>query len=416
MTKRRDNDLKERMKALRVSEPLKLNRDGLSMKSPAERKEAPQSEVPPLLPPQIEPPQKEVPHDETVDSAHRTATGANLHQSQFQNELPKTEATENEVAPIKATQNKVPLVIQPQIEESKNEGPLREVPQHSPPQSQAPHLKQPQIEKALLEPTQNEAPKNAKVHPRGSEQTQIEAPQREVAVPQGFFKLSHAVFSEPLLQGLSGDCFRLFLWISSRAWRYPTSGGVLRASVSYIEANTGMSHATISRGLKTLKEKDLVAIMEVDFKNGNKWRISSLACGYSNGDDRPPGNKAPQNEVAQVEGKATSKSGSQHLKSRHLLSQNEGDLRSIKNIKNIKEGHSTVLIWDSNPETETSVEVTRLALEHFETSLSNEEKEALIQDFIRRKCSHGYVPPVQVVMALAATEWHMSLQNQQLAL
>ena len=121
MTKRRDNDLKERMKALRVSEPLKLNRDGLSMKSPAERKEAPQSEVPPLLPPQIEPPQKEVPHDETVDSAHRTATGANLHQSQFQNELPKTEATENEVAPIKATQNKVPLVIQPQIEESKNE-------------------------------------------------------------------------------------------------------------------------------------------------------------------------------------------------------------------------------------------------------------------------------------------------------
>ena len=95
-----------------------------------------------------------------------------------------------------------------------------------------------------------------------TEVPQNEVAQRESATPQGFFKLSHGVFGEPLLRDLSGDCFRLFLWLSSRAWRYPTSGGVVRASVGYIELHAGMSHATISRGLKTLKEKGLITALE----------------------------------------------------------------------------------------------------------------------------------------------------------
>jgi hypothetical protein len=62
-----------------------------------------------------------------------------------------------------------------------------------------------------------------------------------------FFRLSDRAFSSPLLQRISGDCFRLFLWMSARAWRYVKSEGTLRASIGFIEEGTAMSHATIVR-------------------------------------------------------------------------------------------------------------------------------------------------------------------------
>ncbi len=167
MTKRRDNDLKERLKALRVNEPLKLNREGVSMRPPQERKEVPQIEASPNRPPR-----NEYPHSE-----HRQTE---LLQPKLP---PRNERAQNEA---------------PQIEEAHTEVAQNDPPQEGPAQIEAPLI--PQVE-----------------------QPQVEEPQREIGTPQGFFKLSHGVFSEPLLKDLSGDCFRLFLWLSSRAWRFLSS-------------------------------------------------------------------------------------------------------------------------------------------------------------------------------------------------
>jgi len=346
MTKRRDNDLKERLKALRVNEPLKLNREGVSMRPPQERKEVPQIEVPPSGTPR--------------------------------NELPQIEQPQTE-----SRQPKLPL----RNECAQNEGP---------------QIEKARTEVAQIEPPQKEAAQTEVPSVPQVERPQTEEPQREVGTPQGFFKLSHGVFSEPLLKDLSGDCFRLFLWLSSRAWRFPSSGGVVRASVGYIEMQAGMSHATISRGLKTLKEKGLISIVEVDFKIGNLWQVSSLACGNPSHDDRPPRDKAPQNEAAQIASGGASKNGSQSLKLRSHLPQNEQDLRSFKKEKKLKEVAGPIIRLPEPDDRSTSGE---LILQSFEAELHNDEQTRFIHDFMAREYPHGFFPPMRVVRTLAARSW-----------
>jgi len=375
----RGNDLKERLKALNVSEPLKLNRDGMAMKPPPERKEVPQFEAPPDQLPQ--------------------------------SELTKIEATQHKVG---VASSKAPALAPPENAPSRIEVPRNDVAQIEVPHKDTPQNKATQIEAARSEVPQFEGPLNKANRLPQFERPQNEAPQREASVPRGFFKLSHAVFTEPLFQGLSGDCFRLFLWLSSRAWRYPTSEGTVRASIGYIEGNTGSSHATISRGLKTLKEKGLISIVEVDFKKGNIWQVSSLACAFPSNDDLPPRNKLPQNEATQNATEASSKGGSDHLKSRQPLPQNEGDLRSIKKVKNIKEApKARTIISVSNPEQEVSIEQRQAALETFEESLGESEKETVIKEFISREYPHGYFPPMKVVRMLVASDWFQSRYRSQ---
>lgn len=363
MTKRRDNGLKERLKALRVNEPLKLNREGVSMRPPQERKEVPQIEVPP-------------------------------------NGMPRKEHPQNEHPQTESLQPKLP----PQNERAQNE--------------------EPQIEKARTEVAQNDPPqieaaqKEVSLVPR-VERPQIEEPQREVGTPQGFFKLSHGVFSEPLLKDLSGDCFRLFLWLSSRAWRFPSSSGVIRASVGYIEVQAGMSHATISRGLKALKEKGLISIVEVDFKIGNLWQVSSLACGNPSHDDKPPHDKAPQNEAARIADGGASKNGGQSLKMRSHPPQNEQDLRSFKKLKKTKEVASGKLQVVIEPPPETAIDPVLDSIEpekilmSFDAEMPSVEQSKFINAFIEREYPHGFFPPMRVIKVLAAKDWFRSCYGGQ---
>jgi len=329
------------------------------MRPPQDRKEVPQIEAPPNRSPQTEHPH---------------------------NERPQTDLLQPKVPPrIEHAQNK-----EPQIEEARSE-----VAQNDPPQKEA-------AQKEASSVQQIELP-------------QVEEPQREVGAPQGFFKLSHGVFSEPLLRDLSGDCFRLFLWLSSRAWRYPSSGGIVRASVGYIEMHAGMSHATISRGLKSLKEKGLISIVEVDFKNGNLWQVSSLACGYPNYDDKPPRDKAPQNESAQIANVATSKSGSQLLKMRLQPPQNEQDLRSFKKYKKIEEvaklraAHIAQVRKAGEVESVVNDLESERILSAFEHEVPGEEQSQTIKAFMEREFPHGFFPPMRVVRILAAKHWFKAM-------
>jgi hypothetical protein len=140
---------------------------------------------------------------------------------------------------------------------------------------------------------------------------------------------------------MSGDCFRLFLWLSVRAWRYPNSPGVVRAAVSFIEEQTGMGHATVSRALKALKESGLVDLVETDFKLGNVWKVSNLAFSGKSPDPGPAGRgsktEAPRNEVPRRESEGASKRGSISLKTSAEPPRNEEHLKNYENSKELSQ-------------------------------------------------------------------------------
>jgi len=359
MSKRRDSELKERMMALRVNEPLKLKKEALVFKPPQDESEVPQSEAPPDI----------HSHSEPTQIEHAQTKNAKPLGQSASTEFPvRTEATLNEVPQKEAARSG-----EPQIEVGHNEGA---------------HV------------TRDEAPRN--------DPPQNEAPQREVS---GFFKLSHRAFCEPLLRDLSGDSFRLFLWLSSRAWRFPTSDGTVRASVGFIESQAGMSHATISRALKTLKEKGLISVIEVDFKRGNLWQISSIACNHNSPetdpDGRPTHKKVPQNEAPRFSSEGTSNREGAQLILRQLPPQNEEDLRSYKKLKKSKEVATknilVVLPSQTEPEVEFCAPEEAIAL--FEEKLRSDDQKRIIAGYMDREYPHGFFPPARVVRTLAAKDW-----------
>ncbi len=331
---------------------------------------------------------------------------------QTQNEVPQSGAPHLEVpAHIESAQIEKAQTESPQIEPPVTELPQFDLPRDKTTQSKPPQNKVTQPKGAHCEVPRNEAAKNEKPQ---KELPQNEAPLKEV--PQGYFKLSHAVFSEPQLQDLSGDCFKLFLWLSSRAWRYPTSDGSIRASISFMESGAGIPHATVSRSLKTLKEKKLITIVTVDFKKGNIWQISPIAFG-NQGDDNPPRKKAAQSEATQIANEGASKGGNESLNSRQPLPQNEGQIRSFKKVRHLKEvPMGNVLVAEEKQEPDLSAEERQLAIDTFENSLGDFEKEALTKDFIFREYPHGYKPPSRIVRRLTASDWYRAQVSPKLAI
>jgi hypothetical protein len=161
------------------------------------------------------------------------------------------------------------------------------------------------------------------------ERTQVEVPQTEAPrfeTPQGYFMLAHSVFMNPVLRELTGDAFRVFIWMSAQAYRFKTSDGTLRASIGYINAGTGVSQATVSRILDALVKKKLVERVEVHSHKGNLWRVSPVAVGS-------PKREGPRDEGTQGDGGGASNEGSSSLNSREEAPQSEGQLNNSKHFK-----------------------------------------------------------------------------------
>ncbi len=332
MTKQRNSDLKARMMALRVNEPLKLKNEALVFAPPKEKNEPAQIEVPVKNHTSIEQPQSERAQLKGVDP-----------------EYPQNEGAQNRCAKgAKDTKS-----------------------------------------------TKVEAP-------------QVEPPQKEAS---GFFKLSHAVFWDSTLRELSGDSFRLFLWLSSRAWRFPTSDGTVRASVSFMESQAGMSHATISRSLKKLKETGLISVVEVDFKKGNLWKVSSVASSPSGTDPegRLTQKKQPQYEAPHFQSQAASNRETTQLTLIQLPPQNEQDLRIYKKSKKIKKETPVVFFPTSEQEMKPILQCSAdEAVASFEAYLPNEKQSFFITRFMEREYPHGFFPPAKVIKKLVATEWYLN--------
>ena len=165
-----------------------------------------------------------------------------------------------------------------------------------------------------------------------------------------------------------------------------------------------MSHATISRSLKTLKDKGLVSVLQVDFKQGNVWSVSPLAVGNPNGDDPPPKKKPPQTEGPQIANEAASNKGNQSLDLRQLVPQNELDLRSFKKVKKLKEV-ARPIVQLPEPEADDQSGNAEDMLKSFEAELDGQEQVKLVNEFMAREYPHGFFPPMRVIRTLAAREW-----------
>lgn len=88
---------------------------------------------------------------------------------------------------------------------------------------------------------------------------------------------AHRLFDEPRVRSLSGDAFRVFLWMSSQAWKYRDSDGKVKASASLISRGTGVSEATVTRSLSALQTTQLITRLRIDYAYGNLWRVELIA-------------------------------------------------------------------------------------------------------------------------------------------
>lgn len=301
------NDMKKALERLQVNRPLRLPGEGPGLVPPEEKtnqNEAPRKGVP--LP---EVTSQEVPRKRHPQTEHSRFEGPLSRGSQIEDAQTETTRYEGPLSIDEDQESKTQIDGQArsQIKLAQDEG------------SQTGH--------ATSEVIQHQV---AHTEVPDYEETQV----REASAA-AFFRLSPRVFSESVTRNMSGDCFRLFLWLSWRAWRFPNSPGVVRAAVSFIELETGMGHATVSRCLKTLKELKLVTLVETNFKRGNVWKVSSLAC-PGRVPDPSPGGKQPEKEAARKEVAAASEAGNHRLKSSNEQPQSESH---IKNYKNLRKPH-----------------------------------------------------------------------------
>jgi hypothetical protein len=308
-----------------------------------------------------------------------------------------------------APRNEVPLSQLTPSGFPRSEVPKNEVAQNGVPHSRAPQKKLPPLEGTQPKVSHIQAPQKEVAENKESqaEVPQFEAPQNKES-DSAFFRLSHRAFSDPKLQAMSGDCFRLFLWLASRAWRYPNSDGKVRAAIRFIEEGTGMSHANVSRCLKSLKDLELIRVVQTDFKQGNIWWVSPLACpngGGGGGGKGFPKKEAPQVESAQDRNGATSKRVGGSLKKNTEVPLFEGEIKKLRSIKKIKE----VAIADFKMPTDdddTFFGNSQEILTAFEAAFADDEQSKLVTEFMAREYAHGFTPPMRVVRSLTAMAWY----------
>lgn len=387
--------LRSALQEMKVNEPLRLPKGGPAFRSPhsEERKEAPQNEAPPKEVPSSELTQEELPQIETPQTQYAQIEESQSELSYF--EPPQDQANQLDRTENRGTQSEVPqFEIDSEYLASEPSNPRDQRRHNERTQIEVPHDEVTKVRAALSKPTQNKMAGNERtkngntqIEPPPKENTRIEVPtfqrprneaQSVPRISNRFFRLSDRAFSTPQLRNLSGDCFRLFLWMSTEGWRYLNSDGSLRASIGYLELNTGMSHASISRCLRTLREESLIVLLETDYKFGNIWRVSPIALGGGSQPDGPtPGHKVPATEAPRNGIASTSIEGSSPLKSRQKQPQNEWNIINIKKEKKLSQQSTADLF--ARVERNRAIEKQRTEREALEALLQTHSADEILR-------------------------------------
>jgi len=211
---------------------------------------------------------------------------------------------------------------------------------------------------------------------------------------KGYFRVSHTLFEDQAIQKLSGECFRVFLWMSSKAWRFQGSQGMLRASVSKISSETGVGKSTISRALSDLKKEKLIRLAKVDSKWGNLWWVESVF--------RTDQFEGAQIEEPQKRGEAPPFRDLCSLKMGEEVPRNE---EHLKNLRKEKEKNSF------KEEEDDEIDL-RKARKEFESAFPNErEGEAKIQEWVEREFPGEFKPPRVVMESIVMREWYKNFES-----
>ena len=172
-----------------------------------------------------------------------------------------------------------------------------------------------------------------------------------------------------------------------------------------------MSHANVSRCLKTLKDLGLVRVAQTDFKQGNIWWVSPLACpnggGGGGGGKGLPQKEAPQFEVAQDRNGAASKRAGGSLKKSTEVPRFEGEIKKLRSIKKLKEAAVADFKMSADGDDDFSGNPEEI-LTAFEAAFADDEQSKLVTEFVAREYPHGFMPPPRVIRSLTARAWFRS--------
>lgn len=222
-------------------------------------------------------------------------------------------------------------------------------------------------------------PSEFSLESEGDSQFEIEG----TRITKGYFRVDHQVFQDERIRQLSGDCFRIFLWMSSRAWRFPASRGFLRASISMIHLNTGVSEATVSRGLSELKKANLIVLHKVDRKAGNWWWVEPVF--------QIPQMEGRRGQFSQSEGSVPPKRGNGSFKLREKIPKNDRDLRIINE--------------EIDEEKEEALLHRKAWIEFEKWCPQKENRQKILESIISKEFTGLFKPPQKVMENLAVRKW-----------
>src|SRR4051812_42111406 len=101
----------------------------------------------------------------------------------------------------------------------------------------------------IQKPFQLKKPERTENRSTQNESAQIQSGETEGAashpIALGFFMLAHALFNDSLVRALAGESFRVFLWLSTQAYRFKESDGTTRASFRRIASALGIAESSV---------------------------------------------------------------------------------------------------------------------------------------------------------------------------
>ncbi len=143
-----------------------------------------------------------------------------------------------------------------------------------------------------------------------SQLEESQVPEFEVPKPHGSYYKLDLSKAYQLLQELEAVEFKLFLFLSLKAWGWDgnlqKSGiGTVKASASYMAKGVNSSEASVNKYVISLTNKNYLSKMSVCFKTGNTYRVSQILW--------VPNSQAPQilgtlNTETNIEGEFIDKS------------------------------------------------------------------------------------------------------------
>lgn len=90
----------------------------------------------------------------------------------------------------------------------------------------------------------------------------------------GWLPLQCDIFKPPVFTDLAPTAFKIYMYMTFLAWRYPVAPNCIRAAIPYLTTGTGVKKDAILSNIDLLEEAGLVKTVKVDKRNGNVYWVN----------------------------------------------------------------------------------------------------------------------------------------------